>query len=89
MCELALYDVDGRRLAVEQLRPDEAERVVRAGIDNGFLTETTDVRLEMHPLLRAFLDQKLKEKSPKVSGASWRELSTTSSNTSCGTRRSI
>ena len=66
LCELALYDVDGRRLAVEQLRPDEAERVVRAGIDNGFLTETTDVRLEMHPLLRAFLDQKLREKGPKV-----------------------
>jgi LuxR family transcriptional regulator, maltose regulon positive regulatory protein len=66
LCELALYDVEGRRLAIEQLRWDEAERVVRAGIDNGFLTETTDGRFDMHPLLRAFLERKLKEESPKA-----------------------
>ena len=30
LCMLALYDADGRRLAIEQLRSDEAERSARA-----------------------------------------------------------
>ena len=66
LSELALYDVDGRRLAIEQLRPDEADRVVSAGIDSGFLTKTADGRLDMHPLLRVFLERKLNEESPKA-----------------------
>ena len=68
LCELALYEVDGRRLALEQLRPDEAARVVRAGVEHGFLTETIDGRLDMHPLLRAFLERKLTEEQPKTIG---------------------
>ena len=68
LCELALYEVDGRRLALEQLRPDEAARVIKAGVEHGFLTETTDGRLDMHPLLRAFLERKLTEERPKTVG---------------------
>jgi LuxR family transcriptional regulator, maltose regulon positive regulatory protein len=68
LCELALYEVEGRRLALEELRPDEAARVVKAGVEHGFLTETTDGRLDMHPLLRAFLERKLTEEQPKTVG---------------------
>jgi hypothetical protein len=35
LCELALYDIDGRRVAVGLLRPDEAIRVIQAGADAG------------------------------------------------------
>ena len=61
LCELALYDVGGRRLALQLLRPEEAQRVVQAGVDSGFLTEAADGRLDMHPLLRTFLERKLDE----------------------------
>jgi LuxR family maltose regulon positive regulatory protein len=64
LCELALYDVEGRRLAVESLRPDAAARLVETGVNSGLLTETDD-RLEMHPLLRAFLLRKLEGQSPR------------------------
>ena len=66
LCELALYDVGGRRLALQQLRPDDAERIVHAGVDSGFLTEAADGRLDMHPLLRTFLERKLGEGDPKT-----------------------
>ena len=59
LCELALYDTAGRHLALSQLRPDVVERVIATGVDNGFLTELDDKRLDMHPLLRAFLQRKL------------------------------
>ena len=36
LCELALYDIDGRRVAVDLLHPDEARRVIQAGADAGF-----------------------------------------------------
>ena len=65
LCELALYEVEGRRLAIEQLRPEEAERVVKAGVDSGFLTEVERRSLDMHPLLRAFLERKLTEEQPE------------------------
>ena len=68
LCELALYDVEGRRLAIAQLRSEEADRVVKAGVDSGFLTESSDGRLDMHPLLRAFLERKLTEERPKTVG---------------------
>lgn len=58
LCELALYDVEGRKLALQGLRPDAAERLVRIGVDNGLLTDL-DHTLEMHPLLRSFLLHKL------------------------------
>ncbi len=69
LCELALYDVAGRRLALQQLRPEEAERVVQAGVDSGFLTEAADGRLDMHPLLRTFLERKLEEESLEIKHA--------------------
>jgi LuxR family maltose regulon positive regulatory protein len=66
LCELALYDVGGRRLALQALRPEEAQRVVKAGVDSGFLTEAADGRLDMHPLLREFLERKLGEGDSKT-----------------------
>ena len=57
LCELALYDIEGRRLALDLLRSDEAERVAQAGLDSGFLTELGEGRFDMHPLLRAFLSR--------------------------------
>lgn len=64
LCELALYDVEGRRVAVQSLRPDVAERLVQTGLDSGLLTAAGD-RLEMHPLLRAFLLRKLESESKR------------------------
>ena len=58
LCELALYDTAGRHLALSAC-PDVVERVIATGVDNGFLTELHDKRLDMHPLLRAFLQRKL------------------------------
>jgi LuxR family maltose regulon positive regulatory protein len=65
LCELALYNTTGRRLALSQLRPDVAERVVAVGVDQGFLTELADRRLDMHPLLKSFLQRKLEEERPQ------------------------
>lgn len=64
LCELALYDVEGRTLALHCLRPDVAGRLVQTGVDSGLLTES-DGRFEMHPLLRAFLLRKLERESPR------------------------
>lgn len=66
LCNLALYDIDGRYLALQELHADEAERVVTAAIDTGFLTDLGDNRHDMHPLLRAFLQQKLREERPRA-----------------------
>jgi LuxR family maltose regulon positive regulatory protein len=66
VCELALYDIEGRRLALELLRSEDAFRVVHAGLDSGFLTEIGDGRFDMHPLLRTFLQGKLSEESPRA-----------------------
>jgi LuxR family transcriptional regulator, maltose regulon positive regulatory protein len=67
LCELAVYDVEGRRLALQSLRPDAAERLVQAGLDSGLLAATGD-RLEMHPLLRAFLLRKLEGEGARQVG---------------------
>lgn len=64
LCELALYDVEGRNLALKSLRPDRADRIIETGVDSGLLAES-DGRLEMHPLLRAFLLRKLEGESPQ------------------------
>jgi LuxR family maltose regulon positive regulatory protein len=66
LCELALYGTAGRRIALQLLRPDEAERVTQAGVDSGFLTEAADGLLDMHPLLRTFLERKLVEGDSKT-----------------------
>ena len=60
LCELALYDTDGRHLALSKMQPDVVEHVVTVGVDSGFLTELHDKRLGMHPLLRPFFSESLK-----------------------------
>jgi LuxR family maltose regulon positive regulatory protein len=61
LCALALFGASSSRTAIETLYPEHFERVVRAGVDHGFLTEAPDATLEMHPLLRSFLERKLME----------------------------
>jgi LuxR family transcriptional regulator, maltose regulon positive regulatory protein len=61
LCELALYDVQGRQTAIKRLGPQQAERLIRTGVDHGFLDEPTPGQYEMHPLLRSFLELKLRE----------------------------
>ena len=61
LCELALFGVSSSRTAIQTLYPEHSERVVHAGVDHGFLTERPDGTLEMHPLLRSFLERKLME----------------------------
>jgi ATP/maltotriose-dependent transcriptional regulator MalT len=61
LCVLALFGVSSSRTAIQSLYPDHSERIVRAGVDHGFLTERKDGTLEMHPLLRSFLERKLME----------------------------
>lgn len=70
LCELALYDTAGRHFALSRLRPDVVEHVVAVGVDSGFLTEVHDKGLDMHPLLRAFLQRKLEEERPASIGHS-------------------
>src|SRR5215203_4194952 len=61
LCELAMYDVQGRQAAIKRLRPQDAERLVRTCVDHGFLEEPKPGQYEMHPLLRNFLELKLRE----------------------------
>ncbi|MGH3073067.1 MAG: LuxR C-terminal-related transcriptional regulator [Gaiellaceae bacterium] len=61
LCELALYDIEGRKAAVRRLRPHEAERIAAIAVDHGFLNEPFADHFEMHPLLRGFLELKLRE----------------------------
>ncbi|MGZ8708441.1 MAG: hypothetical protein ACXW0R_13795, partial [Gaiellaceae bacterium] len=67
--ELALYDVEGMQLALRLLEPDASERLVTAGIDHGFLAESSNGKLEMHPLLRSFLERKLESERPQEASA--------------------
>lgn len=64
LCELALYDVEGRRLSLQRLRPDAAQRLIETGVSSGLLAELGG-QLEIHPLLRAFLVRKLERESPR------------------------
>jgi hypothetical protein len=61
VCELALYDVRGRRAAIDRMRRQEAERLIATCLDHGFLEEHPPGQYEMHPLLRSFLELKLRE----------------------------
>ena len=70
LCELSLHDAIGRRFALSQLNPQVAEDVISVGVDNGFLTELPENRLDMHPLLRSFLQRKLEEERPASIGRS-------------------
>lgn len=65
LCELALYDVRGREIALQRWRVDEAESVIAAGVSCGFLTESDEGRVDVHPLLRSFLLVKLREERPR------------------------
>lgn len=64
LCELALYEVEGRKAAIRRLRPQDAERLVATSLDHGLLNESFVDDFEMHPLLRSFLDLKLREETP-------------------------
>ncbi|MGZ8740460.1 MAG: hypothetical protein ACXWZ8_07680, partial [Gaiellaceae bacterium] len=64
LCELALYDVDGRQIVLQQIPPEDAHYVVEAGLASGFLTERSDGKIEVHPLVRRFLQRKLSAERP-------------------------
>ena len=53
-------------MALDLLRADEAKRVIQAGADAGFLTDTSDGTVDIHPLLRVFLEHKLTQENPKA-----------------------
>ena len=55
---IALVDVGRRDVLVEFLGVD-AEHVLESGVSHGFLAETSPDRVELHPLLRSFLFDKL------------------------------
>jgi len=59
LCELAVYDAEGLRVALRRLTHDRREAVLDVGTDSGFLTEFSAGEYEMHPLLREFLIRKL------------------------------
>ena len=59
LCELAVYDTEGRRVALRRLAHDHRQAVLAVATDSGFLSEFYDGKYEMHPLLRDFLVRKL------------------------------
>jgi LuxR family maltose regulon positive regulatory protein len=61
LCELAMYDIRGRRAALRRLRPQDAERLIAISVHHGFLNEPSPGQYEMHPLLRSFLELKVRE----------------------------
>ncbi len=61
LCELALYDIQGRHAALQGLGALEAERLIATSLHHGFLDEPSPGQYEMHPLLRSFLELKLRE----------------------------
>ncbi len=66
LCELALSEVRGRGLAPHATQTERARQAIRSGLERGFLIEIEDGRFEMHPLMRSFLERKLREEPPKV-----------------------
>ena len=61
MCLIAVAGVRSRQL-IEQLFPArDREKTLRDVVDAGWLTTDADGKLELHPLLEAFLRQKLDE----------------------------
>jgi DNA-binding CsgD family transcriptional regulator/tetratricopeptide (TPR) repeat protein len=60
LCELSLYGSEGRSLALQQLPPTLAKKVVEVGLDTGLLAEEGE-SFSIHPLLREFLTCKLAE----------------------------
>ena len=64
LCRIALVSLDRRDQLVEFLGAD-AEHVIESGVATGFLTETPPDRIELHPLLRSFLFDKLRAEPRK------------------------
>jgi LuxR family maltose regulon positive regulatory protein len=61
LCELALHDSASLNIALNRLRPQELDRISNAALNHGFLAEVSPGEYEMHPLLRSFLELKLRE----------------------------
>src|SRR5918994_3286553 len=61
MCLIAVAGVRSRRLVERLFPPSEREKALREAVDAGWLTSDADGKLELHPLLEAFLRQKLEE----------------------------
>jgi LuxR family transcriptional regulator, maltose regulon positive regulatory protein len=61
LCELALYDRQGLLSAIGRLAQHDADSVLAEAVTYGFLNEPAPGHFEMHPLLRTFLQLKLKE----------------------------
>lgn len=59
LCELTLYDEEGRVEAVRRLSPSDWESLIETAHDQGFVTQRYQERIEMHPLLMTFLEEKL------------------------------
>ncbi len=69
LCRLALVNLDRHEQLLEFLGPD-ADHVIEAGVAQGFLSESLPDRIELHPLLRSFLYDKLRvEPRERVSAA--------------------
>lgn len=64
LCELALYDAEGRQVALSQLNSEEAKRVTSLGLASGFLTQRSTGEIDLHPLVRTFLRMKLQQDRP-------------------------
>jgi LuxR family maltose regulon positive regulatory protein len=74
LCELSLLPTITERLAEELLGADRARSTISGGVGAGFLLPGEGDRHELHPLLRAFLVQKLERldastQNDAVSGA--------------------
>jgi LuxR family maltose regulon positive regulatory protein len=69
LCELSLYDRDGRRVALTKLGAEEANRATMLGLASGFLAEQDHGEVELHPLARQFLQMKLRDEQAQGLGA--------------------
>lgn len=69
LCELALSEVHGRGLAPHAMQSKDAQQAIRHGLDRGFVIEIDDSHVEIHPLMRGFLNRKLREEPPQVIGS--------------------
>jgi LuxR family maltose regulon positive regulatory protein len=59
LSRIALVDVSSRE-TLERFLGDDAQPAINAGVSEGFLTEAESGHLELHPLLRSFLLDKLR-----------------------------
>ena len=88
MCLIAVAGVRSRQL-VEQLFPArDREKTLRDVVDAGWLTTDADGKLELHPLLEAFLRQKLDEAPTASTRAKSKRIAQTLTRSGSGTRRS-